>query len=212
MKNVYFLLSALLMWNCCAESNYRTSATPDFKEIYRLKGDSLPAGELFIPLHLKMAGEDIVLFDNNNREGVITVAGCPGLNFKYRAVRKGRGRDEFISSSWAHALQPDRIALYDIPGAVLADFTIQKDTLVPGRQYDLTRKKEGTDLTRPYVDIIQLNDSVFFMRSSDRSRDELTVDNLVTGKTLWTVKDIADRDLSKDQYLDYNYYIAAGKK
>lgn len=151
--------------------------------------------------------DNIVIYTPQN-DGIIQLWSWPELNYKNKFIRIGRGPDEFISANWAECALSDKLVLYDIPGKKIKSYAIQKDSLFLCQACDLIgTNAQETSLLKPYVNILQVNDSIYVMRASDRSQDELSVVDLSNKKVLSFYKDILKRDGAKDQYLAYDYLL-----
>lgn len=157
--------------------------------------------------------DDNLAINSSQTEGIIQLWSWPGLHYKNKVLKIGRGPGEFISANWAECALNNKIALYDIPSRRIRSYVIQRDSLFLCLDYDLIgTNAEEKSLLKPYVNILQINDSIYVMRASDRSRDELSVVDLSNKNILSFYRDILKRDRTKDQYLGYDYLLKTNGK
>lgn len=157
--------------------------------------------------------DEVLAIHSLNADGMVQLWKWPELQHRHSFLRIGRGPDEFLAANWCACASKDRIALYDMPSRKMRSFLLRRDSLIPGRTYELIgRNPVEKTLLKPYVAILEINDSIFVLRSSDPHEDELSVADLSNGKILSRYEDILDRDPSEDQYLAYDYSLGTNGK
>ncbi len=210
MKNFYiFILGWVIIIVACTntQSNYPT-IIKDPQIATSLDGDLVTPDSVISLLDWKLTDQYIIIYTPQS-SGFLQLWSLPELEYHGRYLRRGRGPGELIAANWGQTVKHNAAILYDIPAGKLHHYIVQSDSLETEYVLDLVgRQPQDKSLFKPYVDVLQMNDSLYVMRASDRQKDELSIVDLRHGDVVSYVEEVLQRDLSKDQYLEYDYLLA----
>ena len=180
----------------------------DPQVVNSLESDLVTPDSVISVLDWKLTDRYIVIY-TSQADGVLQLWSLPELKYHGSYIRKGRGPGELIAANWGQTVERNAVILYDIPAGKLTRYLVRNDSLETECVLDIVgHRTQDKSLFKPYVDILQMNDSFYAMRASDRQKDELSMVNLRHGNVVSYAEELLQRDPEKDQYLEYDYLLA----